>query len=81
VSNFHGDDWPYPGTVSAKRDAEAELTVGLAELQGASTTAPYKPNQYYGHYYGSGCPSCGYCQHCGRGGRWNQPWTLERIWC
>jgi hypothetical protein len=34
----------------------------------------YPPAQYQ-NYYSSwgGCPSCGYCPHCGRGNSWPSP--------
>ena len=39
------------------------------------------PNSYYG--YGNTCPCCGYCRHCGRGGKYSYPYYNDypKIWC
>jgi hypothetical protein len=42
---------------------------------------PYPPAQYQNYYnpWGTPCPSCGYCPHCGRG-KWSYPYQPQITW-
>lgn len=33
----------------------------------------------YWHQPNGACPNCGYCPHCGRGGQYIQPYTINPI--
>lgn len=63
----------------------AQTLKEYANAQYASNEGTTGTSNYYQAYYqayrpwhfGGGCPSCGYCQHCGRGWHYTRPYHNE----
>lgn len=55
-------------------EKEGFKRIDLGTIDFGKINVPYYPPTYPQ----KGCPNCGYCQHCGRGGNFPDP---NKIWC